>query len=658
LAIDISSEELMLLRSMAQRFPSVPSAAAEIAALSATLALPRESIHVVSDVHGEYKKLRHIINNASGHLRPLVVSLFADQLSEAEIQDLLTTIYYPQEMTAHRIGLFQSPAERTSWVRQTLRRQFDIIRSIAAGHRREAVTRLFPDDSRELFEELLAEKGSGRGGFIDSMLISLSARGSDLTAIRGASRLIRNLSIDEIVVAGDLGDRGPRLDRVIDYLMQQPRVAIAWGNHDASWMGACIGSEVLIATVLRISLRYRRLSQLEEGYGLIISPLERLAREVYAEDPAERFRTKGSGLRDDLLMARMQKAISIIQFKLEGQLIDRHPEWQLESRKLLHRIDRQNGTVEIGGHTHPLLDRDFPTLSADRPYELSAEEQLCVNRLRESFVASDKLWAHMSYLVRNGSMWIRRDDALIFHGCVPVDESGERLGVTIDGKTVAGRALFDSLDSLVRRSFRDPGAAAARNGDWFWYLWSGARSPLFGKDRMTSFEGHFIQDHHAAKETKNAYFSLINDGSFCRSILSEFGVHEDGIIVNGHVPVKVDKGELPIKKGGNAVTIDGAFSEAYGDRGYTLILGPERITIAEHHHFESVDDAITKGADIIPTLTTVRDYPTPRTVSDTSDGAQIRSVIATLERLIVAYDQGVLLESDPRSSQGVTKSLH
>jgi fructose-1,6-bisphosphatase len=335
-------------------------------------------------------------------------------------------------------------------------------------------------------------------------------------------------------------------------------------------MGACLGHPALVATVLRISLRYRRLAQLEEGYGVIVAPLERLARTVYADDPAECFRTKGTGLRDDLLMARMQKAAAVLQFKLEGQTIRRRPEWRLEHRNLLHRINRDEGTVEIDGRTHKLLDTHLPTLDPADPYALSTEEQACMNRLRQSFVSSSTLWHHMLAVVRHGAMWLRRDEALIFHGCVPVDEEGV--------------------------------------------------------------------------ETKNPYFRLIQDAEFCKRIARDFAAGDDALIVNGHVPVRIERGEEPVKRGGHAVTIDGAFSEAYGDRGYTLILAPERIALAEHHHFESISDAITEGADIVPKVTTLRAYDPPRRVADTEEGEHLRALVAALEKLADAYEQGLLLE--------------
>ncbi|MBA2525985.1 MAG: fructose-bisphosphatase class III [Pyrinomonadaceae bacterium] len=645
MSLSFGSEELTMLRALAARFPTADAALAEASALRAGLYLPKGTVHVVSDVHGEYKKLRHIINNGSGTLRPLVQSLFADRLSESELRDLLALLYYPREALEHLSERLSVAATRQTWVRGTLRLQFDIVRRLASVYRRASVVALFPTAYEELFTELLHEPHNSRGrGYVDAMVDGLMRHGRDLEAVRAASRLVRNLSVSELVVAGDLGDRGPRVDRVVEYLMHQPSVSIAWGNHDVLWMGACLGQEALIATVVRISLRYRRLSQLEEGYGLIMSPLEKLARTVYAEDPAEGFKTRGTGLRDDLLMARMQKAAAIMQFKLEGQLSRRHPEWEMDHRNLLHKIDRAAGTVEIDGRVHSLRDTHFPTLDSADPYKLSPEERVCMDRLRHSFLSSARLWEHMLFVARRGAMWLRRDHALIFHGCVPVNEAGDFLALAVDGTEYSGRALFNALDSVVRGAFRRAEAAGSA-ADWLWYLWTGPRSPLFGKDRMSTFENYFVDDKEARKEHKNTYFTLIHENGFCSRVLEEFGVMKNGLIVNGHVPVKVEKGEEPVKRSGAAVTIDGAFSESYGDRGYTLILAPERIALAEHHHFESILDAITSGADIVPKVSDLRVYDPPRLIADTEEGNAHRQDIAALERLMLAYHEGALLEN-------------
>jgi fructose-1,6-bisphosphatase-3 len=645
MAYSFEEQELALLNALATDYTSADAALAEVAALRAMLTLPKGTVHVISDIHGEDKKLRHVINNASGSLRPLVQRLFAGRLDEAEQRQLLNVLYYPREAMDAMRGRFADKRVRRDWAKRTLRLQFEVVRNLASKLRRATVIELVPPVYLELFAELRNEELNARGEqYIDAMVDSLADHGRDLDAVRGASRLIRNLTTAEIIVAGDLGDRGPHIDRVCEYLMRQPNISIVWGNHDVSWMGACLGQEALVATVVRISLRYNNIAQLEEGYGITLEPLRELARTVYADDSAEQFKAKGS---DEVMLARMQKAIAIVEFKLEGQTSRRHPEWEMGYRDLLHRIDFAAGTVEIDGKRHPMLDRKLPTIDPADPYKLSPEEATCMERLRSSFAHSSRLWEHMSFVVRRGAMWARRDDALIFHACVPVDEKGNPLSLMVDGQPRAGRAMLDAIDSVIRRAFRKGATDIDGDADWLWYLWGGPKSPLFGKDKMATFEGHFIADKAAKHEHKNAYFEFIHDAEFVKRIARDFGMGDDVLVVNGHVPVKVEKGEQPVKRGGNAVTIDGAFSEAYGDRGYTLILAPEALKLAEHYHFESVEQVIETGADIVPKMTTIRSYDRPHTVADTEEGETVRRQIAALERLIFAYHEGAILERTP-----------
>src|SRR5262252_13561 len=467
-----------------------------------------------------------------------------------------------------------------------------------------------------------------------------NSRGQYLEAVYWASRVIRYLSVFEVVVAGDLGDRGPRLDKVVEALMQQPRLAITWGNHDASWMGACLGHEALIATVIRLSLRYRRLSQIEEGFGITMAPVEKLTRDVYGTDPATHFQSRGTGLREAIMMARMQKAMAVMQFKLEAQIMERHPEYHMQHRALMHNIDLERGTVRLDGQEYPLTDTALPTFDPQHPTALSPEEAACLDRLRRSFLESQILWEQMHYVAHRGSSYLIRDNHLIFHGCVPIDEQGEFLPMLVDGMPYTGKALFEALNTVVHRAFRNK---HQDDLDMLWYLWTGPLSPMFGKDKMATFETHFIADTTTHKEKKNPYFSLIHTPAFCQKVLAEFGVDPAaGMIVNGHVPVMVEKGERPLKDSRQAITIDGAFSEAYGDRGYTLILDPKGTHLAEHHHFESIEEALTQGADIIPTMQEIQQFAQPRHVGETESGDAIRSEIAVLKRLVTAYHEHVI----------------
>jgi fructose-1,6-bisphosphatase-3 len=636
--------ELDYLRALKRQYPNIDTAVARQAELRATMTLPKGMSHAFSDVHGEIKKLRHVINNASGRIRPLVESLLPE-LSPEDRLALLNLIYYPQETLAYLAPTLSEREARATFVKQTISRQLRILRALSQRYPLARLQAALPEAYRGVLFELLFAEAIGReASFTDALYDALLDADKGLELVRLLSRAVRNFSVDELIVAGDMGDRGPRIDKVIEYLMRQPKVAITWGNHDVSWMGACLGHEALIATVLRVSLRYHRISQLEEGYGISLAPLAELAESAYKDDPAKRFMPKEVVLEDPARVARMQKAIAIIQFKLEGQLIARNPQYQMEDRNLLHKLNPAQGTIEINGKHYELLDRNFPTLDPANPYELSAAERACLNRLRQSFVESPVLWRHMSYLFQQGDTYITRDNHLIFHGAVPVDAEGNFQSFHIGGKPYSGRALFDVFESAVQLAWRrqDPGAL-----DLLWYLWAGPVSPLFGKDKMATFERYFIADKTTHKETKNPYFKMIHEANFCRRVFAEFGVDpERGLLVNGHVPVKIEEGESPIKKSGSAVTIDGAFSEAYGDKGYTLVLDADRTYVASHHHFESVEEAITKGADIIPQTIDIRVHAAPRRIGDTDRGDAARRELSALSRLILAYEENVLGENE------------
>jgi fructose-1,6-bisphosphatase III len=638
--------ELATLEPLAHEIPNIDSAIAEIARFSAELTLPKGTIHVISDIHGEDKKLRHVINNASGTLRPLVEKLFKDQMPPERFQEFLTLIFYPAEVIERLEQKIREPKEQKAYAMRTLHDLFEVVRVLAARRTIAAATRLLPAEYRELLGEILHSPSTERDHtYVEAIVDELTQRGRILHLIHLIGRVIRNLAIDELIIAGDCWDRGKRGDRVVEYLMQQPNVSFVWGNHDMAWLGACLGHEALICQVLRISLRYRRVLQLEEGYGIPIEPLDLLARTVYANDPAVNFEVKGTGMRERVMIARMQKAAAIMQFKLEGQVIARHPEWRMEHRRLLHRINRENGTVEVDGIPYPLNDTYFPTIDPASPYDLTAEERLCLRRIRSSFLVSQKLWNQMRWMVSHGKLYLRREENLIFHGCVPVDAKGDFLPMMIGGVPYTGIELFKAIESIV---YRVIDGRSRQDLDLLWYLWSGPESPLFGKDRITTFERDFINDKKPHHETKNPYFRLIHEVWFCDKILEHFGVEpENGLIVNGHVPVEVEKGESPIKRSGKAITIDGAFSESYGDHGFTLVVEPHRTILATHYHFESVEAAILHGADIIPSITVVREWDRPKRIADSQRGRRIRSRIKELERLIEAFRRNDLRQHLP-----------
>jgi fructose-1,6-bisphosphatase-3 len=638
-----TASNLAYLSELSRLYPNSSSTLSRLSAWEAERTLPKGSVHVISDIHGEHIKLRHVINNASGCLRPLVDSLFGQTLSKAERLQLLNVIYYPLEMTNFVFSRLASREDRKQYVRTSIQRQAEILRALAIHYPLEKVEATFPNDLAAFFRELVYAPVLKRDeAFLAALIGRFCEEGREVDLLRSMSRVIRNLSISEIIIAGDFGDRGPRIDRVIDYVMRQPKVSITWGNHDVSWMGACLGSWVCIATVLRMSLRYQRLSQLEEGYGIPLTPLEDLANGPYASDPATNFMAKGVGTRDPALIARMQKAVAILQFKLEAAAAKRNPHFGYSPRNFLHHLNLADGTVTRGGKAYPLVDKEFPTVNPADPYALTPEETRCMQELCESFLFSPRLWQHMKYLADRGAMYLIRDNHLIFHGCVPVDERGNFLSFPVDGAAHSGRALFDALTLSVQRAFREK---RETDLDLLWYLWSGPLSPLFGKDCMATFETYFIADKETHHEHKNPYFSLIHEKDFCVEVLKEFGVREEhGLIVNGHVPVKIEKGESPLKRSGKAVTIDGAFSQAYGDKGYTLVLESDRTYLAQHHQFESVRAALEKGMDIIPSIQVLSSFSPPRLVKDTERGEHLKHSIEALELLCQAYRENRIPE--------------
>lgn len=632
----------LLLRTLSAQYPTQHHVIARLARLRAALTLPRGPVHIFSDVHGEHEKLRHIINNGSGLLRPIVEGLFP-HLDRQQHADILNTIYYPLETwMSQRKGLTDARAE--------LRKRFDqlleVLRTVARGKPFERITATFPEPFVELLTELMLAPFLGRSpAFVDALLAPVLEHDDGPHVLRRLARVIRNLVFDEIIVAGDLGDRGPRMDKVTAYLMHQPNLRIVWGNHDVLWMGAGLAHPALIANVLRISLRYGRVRQLEEGYGISLTPLARLARTRYGDDPCERFQPRVQHLEDAQILARMQKAIAIIQFKLEGQLLERHPEYGMDARRLLHRIRLEEGTVTLpDGSVHPLLDTHWPTLNPTDPYALSEDEADTLEHLKTAFWESPTLWLHISFIFRHGASYLIRDGHLIFHAAYPVDEDGKPLSMLLEGEPRSGRALFDALDDVVLRAWRD---RRVEDLDRLWYLWAGPHSPLFGKDRMATFERYLIADKSTHTEVKNPYFKLIRDPVFCEKVLAAFGIDaEHGLIVNGHVPVKIEKGENPVKSH-RAVVIDGAFAAAYGDHGYTLLLTPEQTCLAEHGHFHSVEHTLRAGSDMVPDIRQLRGFSPARCARDVPEtGDPIREEIEALQQLLDAYRHNQIRERE------------
>jgi fructose-1,6-bisphosphatase-3 len=638
--------ELLALQALSRQIPNVDAAVARIALLKAQLALPKGPVHVFTDIHGEHGKLRHLINNVSGKLRRVVVHLFEGRLTAEERELLLSVLYYPRETMEELSKRYSRPDDMASLVGTLIHQQVELVRYLARNYPMTRVIESFPLEYREVLTELVVAPVLHREPYyVETLLNGLRTHNKGVDFIRHVSHVVRNLIVDEIIIGGDMGDRGPRIDKVIHYLMKQPNVSLIWGNHDTLWMGASLGHEALIATAIRISMRYGRLDQIEEGYGIPLDPLRHLAVSVYADDPCARFTPKEVSRFAPHIQAKMEKAIAMIQFKLEGQMLARYPEWGMEDRRLLHRLDLEGGTVEVDGRRYPLEDRLFPTLDPSDPYALSAEERGCMDALRSSFLHSPVLYKQMDFLFRKGTMYTVRDDCLFFHGAVPVHETEVRQAFSIRGTYYRGKELFDAFELAVHRSWREKHRESV---DLLWYLWAGPLSPIFAKSKMATFESYFIKDKEVAKEHKNAYYKLIDDPRFARSVLREFGVDpERGMIVNGHIPVKLEKGENPVKAGGAALNLDGGFAVAYGGRGLTLGLERNRTWLATHGTFTKVEDYLCGKGDMVPEVQDLRTFVSTRRVGDTEDGERVRREIGMLERLLTAYRENRLQESFP-----------
>ncbi len=640
----VCNSELPGLTRVARLFPNRDSAVAEIARLQAECRLPVGSIHIISDIHGEDAKLRHVLHNGSGTLRPLIEELFASDLNPEELRRLVSLFFYPDEMLALEKERLGPDEELDAFFELALSRLVRLVRVISKNRSIARIHEVADPAVRDFLLELACGPSSQtQPEFQKTLIRGVVAHGRGARLAHQIINLIRGLAVEELIIGGDCWDRGPRGDKVVDHLMHQPRLSFIWGNHDTAWVGASMGHGACIAQVCRISLRYGRIEQLEEGYGIPMWPLIKLAQSTYADDPAKSFRPKLATQRDPLLVARMQKAAAIIQFKLEAAAIRRHPEWKLESRRLLHHLSADKKTITIDGQEYPLSDGAFPTINPDRPYELSDQEATCLAALTTSFTGSVKLKDHVRFLHRNGSLWVVRRNHLVFHGCIPCDEAGEFLPIEVNGQLVRGRTLFEALELLLARVFDHP---VLEDLDWMWYLWCGPLSPLFGKDKIATFEIDFVANLATHKETKNPYFTLIHETWFCNKVLEEFGVDpEKGLIVNGHVPVKIELGENPVKKSGKAITIDGAFSEAYGDYGYTLLIEPAGTFLALHHHFEQVEKAVRDGVDIIPQVSVIREETEIPMRGDTEEVFAMTATCTLLERLVMAYRANQIAES-------------
>ncbi len=648
------SAELKFLKQLSKQYPTIAAAATEIVNLQSILNLPAGTEHFISDVHGEYEQFNHVIKNGSGAIRRKIDEGFGDTLTQRDKRDLATLIYYPEERLSHMTE--EEGCIDDDWYKVMLHRLVQVTKRAASKYTRSKVRKALPKDFAYIIEELITEKEEieDKEGYYNEIIHTIIRIGRAREFIVALSRLIQRLVVDHLHIVGDIYDRGPGPHIIMDTLMAYHSVDIQWGNHDISWMGAAAGSAVCIATVLRVCVRYGGLDILEEGYGINMVPLATFALETYRKDDCKAFGIRtgdGYDSRDMALDMKMHKAITVIQLKLEGQLIKRNPELGMQDRLLLDKIDREKGTIILDGKEYQLKDCNLPTVDPADPYELTPAEYVVIGKLKQAFLHSEKLQRHVRFLFTKGGLYKVHNGNLLYHGCVPLNEDGSFKKVNLFGKEYAGRALYDALESYARKGYYavDNREERRRGQDILWYIWAGPGSPVFGKDKMATFESYFIEDTAASKEKKNPYYALYEKEEILDRILHEFGLKERGAhIINGHVPVEVKKGDTPLKCGGKLLVIDGGFSRAYqsktGIAGYTLIANSHGMWLMAHEPFESREASILKGTDIVSDKILVEQYQRRHLVADTDIGAVLRESIADLEDLLDAYREGVLTE--------------
>ena len=645
-------EELRYLQRLAELYPTIASAATEIINLQSILNLPKGTEHFLTDIHGEYEAFSHVLRNGSGAVRKKIDDVFGHTLGTADKRSLATLIYYPKE----KMELVKKTEEdMENWYKITLYRLIEVCKTVSSKYTRSKVRKALPKDYAYVIEELITEKSEvlDKEAYYDAIVDTIISIGRAENFIVALAELIQRLVVDHLHILGDIYDRGPGPHFIMEKLQEYHSLDIQWGNHDIVWMGAAAGQLSCIATIVRTSARYGNLDILEDGYGINILPLATFAMTVYANDPCECFKIKGDSAKsaeENRLNTQIHKAISIIQFKLEGQLLERRKSFNMEDRRLLHRIDYEKGTIKIYGKEYPLLDTNFPTIDPKNPYALTEEENEVMQRLRSAFLKCDKMQKHMMLLLNKGSLYKVYNGNLLYHGCVPLNEDGSLKEVQIYGKTYKGKALYDALEVYVRRAFFAVNEEEReRSADIMWYIWSGPNSPLFGKDKMTTFERYFIEDPETHVEKKNPYYKLLEDETVIDNILKEFGLQGDDIhIINGHVPVQQKAGESPVKCNGKVLVIDGGFSKAYqkktGIAGYTLIYNSYGLLLAAHEPFTSAEEAVAKEVDIHSKQVAVKLTERRRLVGDTDTGIGLRERIQELTALLEAYRSGIIIE--------------
>ena len=645
--------ELKYLEILSERFPTVQSVCTEIINLEAILNLPKGTEHFLSDLHGEYESFLHILKNASGVIKTKIDDIFKNDMTQSERRRFATLIYYPKE----KLELIKKEtANLGEFYRITLFRLIKICKVVGSKYSRSKVRKAIPKDYQYIINELLhsSQDTFDKESYYDKIIDSIISLGRADAFIITISYLIQQLAVDHMHIIGDIYDRGPGPDIIIDELMKYHSIDIEWGNHDIIWMGAAAGSEACIFNVIRICARYNNLDILEEGYGINIRTITEFAMEEYGDKDSIIFKPKNVDEKnsqfDQIIMEKTQQAAAIIQFKLEGAIIKKHPEYEMDDRLLLDKINYKKGKIYINGKTYDLVEDYFPTINPDAPYELSMKEKDVVKKLVKSFKNSEKLQRHIQFLYSKGNIYKVFNDNLLIHGCVPMDSAGEFVKVNINGKELKGKEYLDYVEKIARQGYFEPeGSEKRENGkDFLWYLWCGKNSPIFCKDKMKTFERYYLNDKETWEEIKNPFYNFENDENISIKVLEEFGIDSSkGHIICGHIPVKFKAGESPIKANGKLFIIDGGLSKAYqrttGIAGYTLRYSSYGLTLVAHEPFTSRENAIINETDLHSERQIVEKVER-KLIKDTDKGKELKDQIADLEKLLDAYKNGSISE--------------
>lgn len=647
-------EDMRYLQLLARTFPNIAAASTEIINLEAILNLPKGTEHFLADLHGEFEAFQHVIRNASGAIKRKVNEIFGNSMREGEKKDLCTLIYYPEQ----KLNLIkESEPDMDDWYATTLNQLVSVCQNVSSKYTRSKVRKSLPAEFSYIIQELLHENTmiANKQAYVNVIISTIinTRRADDF--IIALCKLIQRLTIDSLHILGDIFDRGSSPHRIMDLLCEYHNFDIQWGNHDILWMGAAAGNDCCIANLLRLAMRYGNMGVLEDGYGINLLPLATFAMETYADDPCELFGPKefeGKHNPKTLRMiAQMHKAISIIQFKLEAQIIQRRPDFEMDDRMMLHRIDFDRNVITINGQEFELKDTFMPTVDPADPYRLTTEEKDIMHKLHTSFVYNEKLKKHMNCLFRYGSMYTISNSNLLFHASIPLNADGSLKEVNIAGKTYKGKQLLEEVGHLIRTAYYAENNNEERQfaRDYVWYLWCGKNSPAYDKDKMATFERYFLKEKDLHVENKGYYYALRNNEEVCNMILDEFGVvGEHRHIINGHVPVKTLKGENPIKANGRLMVIDGGFSKAYhsktGIAGYTLVYHSRGFELIQHEPFESMQKAIREGQDIKSSMQIVEMSSKRMMVRDTDKGRELASQVSDLRKLLIAYRMGLIKE--------------